>query len=296
MRQEGVTVAAKWVTHMGTAALAGLALVAGSAAAAATSATASLSGLVFELVDLDTADGQAPRLTWLSPFSMTDVTAWSGQTVTYTLREDGALLWSTSFEQATSDTHESESAFLASVSSVLPQGTASVGGASLSTDVQAPGSGALVTGLAYAQGFFVLSPQTELRVTGWLSTAIAGPGSEGFLNPPGVAPDAPVAFSEAYAYAEVVLGAESALSFLSAASFTPNSVPADFPVDAYADSDGTALNLTFRNGGAQAAMGSFYVLVQTSVTQITSPVPEMPASWLALAGLAALVTRKRTGR
>lgn len=267
---------------------------------AATTAAASIAGLTFELIDLNLADGVGPSLSWNSPYATVEATRYSGQTVNLLPQLDGSVLWSVSFAHTATDAQQDSTSFLQALGASNPGVAASTGALALTasanvTSVGASGAASL-SSFAYATGSFVLSANTELRITGQINTLASGPGSSGFVSPAGVAPDVGTVFSQANAYAELYLDPGSTTSTSTGTSYTPNTNPASFPTLAYADSNSMALGVSFRNETGADASGTFYALVQASASEITSTVPE-PSSWAMLVagllGTAGLARRRR---
>lgn len=262
---------------------------------AVTVASASISDLKFELIDLNVADGVTPSLTWISTDSSVDATHQFGQVASFFPQPGGSLQWSVSFAGSQSDTQQSSVGFLQPLNASQSGASSVIGSAQVVAQTSAV-AGRSTSAFADASGSFLLSASTELRVTGTVLTSISGPGSSGFVNPAGVAPEIGVPFSQASSYAEVFLDTGSSLSNLSGGNYTPNTDHSTYSVDAYGDSGQLPVDLSLRNEGAGEMSGNFYALAMASATEITSPVPE-PSEWVLMAaGLIAVALTSRNRR
>jgi hypothetical protein len=260
------------------------ALVFSTAGQAATQASASVAKLTFQLIDLDLADAVLPGLSWTAAGTTFQVSRDFGQVATIFPQAGGESQWTWSFLQTSTDAHSSADLPPVVLSAHLSGVAAAGEGGRLSADalVTTPST---LTAFGYSAGTFWLSAHTELRVTAELNTAISGPGSNGFVTPAWAAGDVGVLHSQASAYAEVFLGAGSALQRADGSSFTSSSRPVEFPVAAYGDAGVKSVSLSFRNDSDQSSGGDFYALAQVQATEFALTVAEPSAPALLLAGL-----------
>lgn len=281
-----------WKMGIGCLAV-GLACFGSTSAAAATSASASFSGLTFTLVDLDADDGVDAALSWGTPAGFSQVDQRFGQGFEQVPQSGGGSAWAVTFAQAAADTGSSSSDF--SSSAVLSGGRADTIGDRLSAQAVTVG-GQQYDVLAYMTGDFVLSANTELRVTGLAQSSIFGSDSSGFAAPDGVALAGEETFSVARTYLDLYL---SGLTFNQALN-GQNLLPASRLTGGYADSARSEFSLILRNDQGTAFDGYFSAIAQSSVSQLTSTsvtpaVPE-PASWMLFAcGLLALSAARLHG-
>lgn len=274
---------------------AGLALAAALAgwpgmAAAGPVGSASITQLTFTLIDLDQNDGVGPSLQWASAYGFTQVDRQYGQVVTLFPQGGGLPQWSASFSLSDPTALSESFSFLDVLNAALGGGSASTDAGGLSAGVAA-NAGESLNAFAYGSGSFLLSANTELRVSATLTTHVAGPGSAGFQGPAGVDPAFAVPYAQSAAYAELYLEGQSALSTVDGLSYTPHT-PLTLGTLAYAGDDEQVMELVLRNDSAADFMGGFYALVQASAMELENvnvqqPVPEPDTLPLVLWGLAA---------
>ena len=265
-------------------------------AVATTDASARVTSLRFELIDLDLNDGIGANMTWGGLASMSGVNNQFGQTFELFAQPDGSLTWGVSFAQFASESSSSDSGFLTSALFANGAATAATTNTDVVTQAHTEAGGQSLTTEAYLFGDFVLSANTELRLTGSAESWISGTGGVDALTPVGVDPRFGVPFSQASTFLEVALGDQSFNQSLSGLNYAPNDNHALYPVADYAGSASSSFTLGWRNEAGDAQAGYFSLIARTSLSQlavsppVVPPVPE-PSTWILMAmGLVAVGT------
>lgn len=245
----------------------------------------------FELFDLDAGDGVDAGLTWGSNSAFSQVDRQFGQGFVPVLQPDGSQAWTVSFSDVASASGFSFSDFASAAA--LNGGAAGTGNGGVSASAGTAG-GERFDVLAYLAGDFILSANTELRVTGFAVSSVSGGSSASADVPDGVTLADGEAYSSANAYLDISLSGQSFNQVLSGS----NQLPGMGPSGAYANSANASFSLVLRNEGASSLDGYFQALAQSSVMQlanvpVTPAVPE-PAAWLTMsAGLLAVAAARR---
>ena len=245
----------------------------GGSALATTTASSVMTGIRFELIDLDPADGIAPALTFANGMP------WGVYAVaTDTLTED------TDRRQLDGFAYAAESGAVDAVRNFADTHGSLSGDPFLGTGTAASSGAAERTGygLAYASfhGDFTLTPRTRFTITAQvtMSGATAGDGfeegaSQYFLN---------------------LIGAGSSHTLSQYLSAVPQ--PGDAPGVPHAYFLDRQLTATISNVTATSATGTFDIGTSIGVMNNVVVVPEPQSSALMLAGVAGVLAWARRGR
>lgn len=290
------------------AGLSSLALMVVPGVSQADTGFSSISGLVFELEDLDPLDGVAPRLAWLDARSQMYAEAQEGET---------QWLWSPSGQWSPMFLTAYAPQTVNVSGELLPNRALEVGGVEahignngLSVSYAAPFDGGWGSGRVDGAGTFALSPQTALHVRGVLSLAVSGagageigfePGSHGFWDL------ARAIGTSSYATAEVSLGAAAggvvgASPVTDSARLSGHGSAMQYPGQpsaSFNESLSREFNLNLSNASSASMVGqvsfSTYVFASLAGSKEPgfTPVPE-PSTWaLGVLGVGFVLARRR---
>jgi hypothetical protein len=263
-------------------------------AQAQSSALSSVSGLTFELVDLDTADGITPTLSWADPFANAYASAKTGSSLTVLPSGEWFHEFATTLPSSSVD---GAGDFLAALQAASGGTVSSVTSSGVSVQINSPAAGGSGSGSVTVASGFTLSAMSSLRVSGVFNLSVQGPASTSFKAPVGAAADFATQFSQGSAFATVGLNPIEGGTINSVASavdasvdeqnYTVSTMPG-FATAAYNESVlGRRFTLVLTNDSNGALKGQVFVSAVASGQQISS-VPE--ASSLALSCVGLLTT------
>ncbi len=269
--------------------------------------SASITGLGFNLVDLDPDDGVTPSLTWSAPSAYVLVTA--DHETTFVLNPDGT--WSTAYAHSGGATAEDYTTPFTAL--VLPlvagygysQGAIQADGMAATMLTAANGSSENVTIDVF--GEFQLSARTELVVTGVMTANLAGPSSAAFIQPAGTPADFSVFYSQAYVSAYIGLLDLATFSEIDARSvtlsgfnYTAPGIAGNSTAAYQQDAGALPFSLVIANSSGSEMQGALNVRAEASGKQLgnaPAAIPEPATPYLLALGLGAfaLLNRSRTG-
>lgn len=269
-----------------------------------TTASAGISGLSFQLTDLNTADAYTPGLTWTTTqLSLSTDTRFT-PALSLTPAGSGQFTWDVSFVDSALDYQSNTETFLAGLSSKTGGATATAGNGVLDVRATSTNAGGADYASAYAGGSFTLSPMTSLLVSGNISLGVNGSSSISFNLPANSQPGYAAAFSNSMSFVMVSLMAQGGTQSIpnlfsydrAGGNFTPSS-DGTLSSDAYSDTLGsTPFSFQLVNDTTASVNADFFAQMSANSSQIANPVPE-PSTWLSMLsglGLLAVCARRRT--
>jgi hypothetical protein len=269
------------------------------AQAQSSTALSSVSGLTFELSDLDTADGIDPTLSWTNPFANAYASAKTGSTLTVMPSGEWFHEFGTTLAPASvNDT----SGFLAALQAASGGTVSSVTSSGASVQFTSPADGGSGSGSVSVISGFTLSAMSSLRLSGVFNVSVRGPASTSFQAPAGAAADFATQFSQGQAFATIGLNpveggtintvASAADASVDEQNYTVSTTPG-FAAAAYDESIlGRRFSLVLTNDSTGALKGQFFLSAVASGQQISS-VPEASSFALSAVGLLAMALAAR---